>query len=94
MLTGKQKSKLRSMAQTRKAVVMMGKDGITENLLNSLWDALEAHELVKVSCLKTMPISVREAAIECASECNAEVVQIIGATFILYRKSEDNLCQL
>ena len=36
MLTGKQKSKLRSMAQTRKAVVMMGKDGITENLLNSL----------------------------------------------------------
>ena len=94
MLTGKQKSKLRSMAQTRKAVVMMGKDGITENLLNSLWDALEAHELVKVSCLKTMPITVRQAAIECASETNSEVVQIIGATFVLYRKSEDNLCQL
>ena len=94
MLSGKNKSKLRSMAQTRKAIVMIGKDGITDNLCESLWNALEAHELVKVSCLKTMPITVREAAIECASECNAEVVQIIGSTFILYIKSEDNLCQL
>ena len=63
MLTGKNKSKLRSMAQTRKAIVMIGKDGITDNLCESLWNALEAHELVKVSCLKTMPMSVREAAI-------------------------------
>ena len=94
MLTSKQKSKLRSMAQTRKAIVMIGKDGISEKLLNSLWDALEAHELVKVSCLKTMPVTVREAALVCASETNSEVVQIIGSTFILYRKSEDNLCQL
>ena len=36
MLTGKQKSKLRGMAQTRKAVVMMGKDGITECIIKSL----------------------------------------------------------
>lgn len=94
MLTSKAKSKLRSMAQTRKAIVMIGKDGITDNLCDSLWDALEAHELVKVSCLKTMPISVREAAIECASATSSEIVQIIGYTFILYRKSDKNLCQL
>lgn len=94
MLTGKNKSKLRSMAQTRKAIVMIGKDGITDNLVESLWNALEAHELVKVSCLKTMPISVREAAIECAAATNSEVVQIIGYTFVVYRKSDKNLCQL
>lgn len=94
MLSGKEKSKLRSMAQTRKAIVMIGKDGITENLLASLWNALDAHELVKVSCLKTMSMSVREAAIECASETNSEIVQILGHTFVLYRRGDKNLCQL
>lgn len=94
MLSGKAKSKLRSMAQTRKAIVMIGKDGVSENLCATLSDSLEAHELVKVSSLKTSPISVREAAIQCASATHSEIVQIIGHTFILYRKSDKNLCQL
>lgn len=94
MLSGKEKSKLRSMAQTRKAVVMVGKDGVTDNLLMTLSDSLEAHELVKISCLKTAPISTREAAIQCATNTHSEVIQIIGHTFILYRRSDKNLCQM
>lgn len=94
MLNGKAKSKLKSMAQTRKAIVMIGKEGVSENLYATLSDSLEAHELVKISCLKTSPVSVREAAIRCASATHSEIVQMIGHTFILYRKSDKNLCQL
>ena len=82
------------MAQTKKAVVMIGKEGVSENLCATLADSLKAHELVKISCLKTSPISVREAAIQCAGATHSEIVQMIGHTFILYRKSEKNLCQL
>ncbi|MGN1344793.1 MAG: YhbY family RNA-binding protein [Traorella sp.] len=94
MLSNKDKSKLRSMAQSRKAVVMIGKEGLSEKLFSSLWDCLEAHELVKVSCLKTMPLNVREAAIECARVTNSDIVQIIGHTFVLYKRGDKNLCQL
>lgn len=94
MLSSKEKSYLRGMAQTRKAIVMIGKDGVGDKLCATLSDSLEAHELVKVSCLKTSPISTREAAIQCACATHSEIVNIIGHTFVLYRKSEKNLCQL
>ena len=90
MLTGKNKSKLRSMAQTRKAIVMIGKDGITDNLCESLWNALEAHELVKISLLKTAPITTKEAATQMATATRSEIVQVIGHTFVLYRRSKKN----
>ena len=51
MLTGKQKSELRGIAQTRKPLFQMGKDAISENLIKTISDSLEAHELVKVSLL-------------------------------------------
>lgn len=94
MLSGKEKRRLRSMAQTKKALFQIGKDGVSENLCKTLSDSLTAHELVKVSCLKTMPVSVREAAIECASGTQSSIVQIIGHTFVLYRKSDKNICGL
>lgn len=94
MLTGKQKMKLRGMAQTRKALVQIGKEGISTNLFESIDVSLTAHELVKVAALKTSPITIREAAIECAAATHSEIVQIIGHTFILYKRSKENLCQL
>lgn len=94
MLSGKEKRILRSMAQTRNAIVIIGKEGVTNTLVSTLSDSLTAHELVKISCLKTSPVSVREAAIQCASSTHSEIVQIIGHTFVLYRKSDKNLCQL
>lgn len=90
MLTGKQKSTLRGIAQTRKALFQMGKDEISENFNKTVHDSLEAHELVKISLLKTCGISANEAAIEVASATHSEIVQIIGRTFVLYRKSKKN----
>lgn len=94
MLSGKQKSYLRGLAQTRRPLFQIGKDGISENLIQTLEDSIVAHELVKINTLKTCPIDVREAAITLAVETHSEIVTIVGRTFVLYRKSKKNVCNL
>ena len=46
-ITSKQRSKLRSLASNLQPVTQIGKGGVTDNLLKTLSDALEAHELIK-----------------------------------------------
>lgn len=90
MLTGKQKSELRGIAQTKRPLFQMGKDAVSENLIKTISDSLEVHELVKVSLLKTCGISANEAAITISAATHSEVVQVIGRTFTLYRRSKKN----
>lgn len=90
MLSKQAKKTLRKLANDYRAIVQIGKDGLSYNTIESIDLALEAHELVKCKLLKTSPIEVREAAIECASNTHSEVVHIIGRTFVLYRKSKEN----
>lgn len=90
MLTAKQKGVLRKLAQQRRPLFQMGKDAIGENLINTISDSLEAHELVKISLLKTCAIAINEAAIEVSRATHSEVVQVIGRTFVLYRRTKKN----
>ncbi|MGL5977689.1 MAG: YhbY family RNA-binding protein [Erysipelotrichaceae bacterium] len=90
MLKKQDKTFLRGKGQTLKPLFQMGKDGLTENFINTLEDSIYAHELVKISLLKSAPISVNEAAIEVARLTDSEVIQVIGRTFVIYRKSSKN----
>lgn len=94
MLDNKQKKTLRTLAQSRSALFQVGKDGVNDNMIKSVSDSLEAHELVKLNLLKTCPINVREAAYDIASGTGSEVVQIIGRTFVLYRRSKKNKLEM
>ena len=90
MITGKQRAKLRKMANQIQALYQIGKDGITENVMAQLDDALEARELIKVHILDSALLETRETADEIAARLGAEPVQSIGSKFVLYRRSEDN----
>lgn len=70
-------------------MVQIGKGDLSPALFETIDRDLEAHELVKVTMQKTSSISVREAAIECASETGSDIVQIIGRTFTLYRENRE-----
>jgi len=94
MLTGKQKRQLRAMANGLKPLFQVGKDGVSYNLFNTVNDSLEAHELVKISLLKTCTQDVREVAFDISSNTNSEIVQIIGRTVILYRRSKNGKIEL
>lgn len=71
------------------SMVQIGKGNLSVQLFETLDNDLEAHELVKVTMQKTTSITVREAAIECASATGSEIIQIIGRTFTLYRRNPD-----
>ena len=60
MLTSKQKSYLRSLAQTEPALFQIGKEGLSDNLIQTVDDALRTHELVKIKLLKTVSDDVDE----------------------------------
>lgn len=87
MLTNKRKKELRSDANSLNAIIQIGKDGLSYNVLETIHLALEAHELIKISVLKTAPVSLNELAIEISSQLDCDIVQIIGRVIILYRKA-------
>jgi len=87
MFTSKQRSNLRSLAQNITPLGQVGKGGISENMINSFSEALEARELIKISVLNNTDESARDIAIELAEQLNAEVVEVIGKKIVLYRKS-------
>ena len=86
-LTSKQRAQLRGLANSIDTIVQVGKDGIGENLLKQVNDALEARELIKGRVLESAMLTPREAAEELAGKARAEVVQVIGTKFVLYRQS-------
>lgn len=87
MFTSKQRASLRSMASTLKPIAQVGKEGITENLVAGLSDALEAHELIKVTLLPAAGEDGENLAANLAELLNAEVVAVIGRKAVLYRRS-------
>ena len=88
MFTSKQRSNLRSMAQTLSPVTQVGKGGISENLISSLTDALDARELIKVSVLNNADDDAAETATNLAEALGADVVEVKGKKIVLYRKSK------
>ncbi len=90
MLTTKQIRYLRGLAHPLTPIMQVGKGGVSENMLDQIGLALEARELIKISVLSTSPLSVQEAAQSIQSSTRAEVVQTMGRTIVLYRKSVDH----
>ena len=88
MITTKQRAFLRGLANPLEPVFQIGKGGITPNLVVQVKDALAAREMIKLSVLETSPITAKEAANELAVSATADVVQVIGRKFTLYKKNE------
>lgn len=88
LLTSKQRAFLRAMANTADPILHVGKGEISPAMIRQADDALTARELFKGKTLETCALSAREAAESIASEVNAEVVQVIGRSFVLYRRND------
>ena len=86
-LTSKQRAQLRGLANSIDTILIVGKDGIGENMLKQANDALEARELIKGRVLENALMTPREVAEQLAPLTRSEVVQVIGTKFVLYRPS-------
>ena len=88
MLTSKQRAELRCEANTLETTLMVGKGGITENVIAEAATQLEARELVKGRVLEAALLTAREACDALCEALHAEGVQCVGSKFVLYKKSE------
>jgi len=89
MLTSKQRAALRGMANGIDTIFQLGKGGVCDNFITQVDEALKARELIKIRILENSMYSAREAADEIAPLVNAEVVQVIGTKFVLYRRNKE-----
>ncbi len=88
MLTGKQKRYLRGLGHGLRPVITVGKGEISEALVTETCEALKAHELIKVKILESCLIDRNEVADGLAEASEAEVAQVLGRTFLLYKRAD------
>ena len=87
MITSKQRATLRSQSNGLETIFQIGKGGISDMLVQQVNDALKAREMIKLRVLENAPVFAREAAQELAKKCGAEIVQVIGSRFILFKRN-------
>ena len=88
MLTSKERAELRSQANTIETTLIVGKDGVTENVIAEAERLLTARELVKGKVLETALMSAREVSDEICEATGADGVSCVGYKFVIYRFSE------
>ena len=88
-MTSKQRAYLRGLANNLETILIIGKGEITDNIIMQADTALTARELIKGKALENSAYSSREAADILAGKCGADVVQVIGSKFVLYRPNPD-----
>jgi RNA-binding protein len=88
-MTGKARAELRAEAHHLAVQVHIGHAGLTPTVLQTLDDVLRTHELVKGQVAKGGELSAKEAVQEVAQQLGAEVVQVIGRTFTIYRPNPE-----
>ncbi len=84
-MTGKERAEFRKQANTLPAIFQIGKDNITQPLIEGVDAALKKRELIKLTVLETSELSAKEAAEQLAEATGADVIQCIGRKFVLYR---------
>lgn len=84
-MNSKQRAFLRGLANNLTPIFQVGKNGISENLVKQVDDALEARELIKINVLETSPDDIREIANILAERTNSAVVQIVGNKITLFK---------
>lgn len=94
MINSKQRKYLKSLANTMDPKVIIGKNGITENLLTQIDDTLEANELLKIKILNNNLDDHNDLIQDILNKLNAEFVSHLGNKFVIYRQSEDKIITL
>ncbi|HAT8178388.1 TPA: ribosome assembly RNA-binding protein YhbY [Legionella pneumophila] len=83
------KQSLKARAHHLKPVVLLGAKGLTEAILAETNIALLAHELIKVKINGAEKEDRIEMAEKICEQLDAELVQMIGNTLVLYRKNKE-----
>lgn len=84
-LTTKQIAHLRGMAHSLSPVVMIGNNGLTENVLKEIELNLNAHELIKIQVAGDDRDARKAMYLDICAKSNAIAVHHIGKQLVAYR---------
>lgn len=85
-----QNKHLISLSHSLKPVIMIGQNGVTDNILKELETALHFHELVKIKISGESKASCASKIEQLINASSAETVQQIGKTLTLFRRNNKN----
>ena len=89
MLTSKQRAYLNGLANNLDPIVQIGMQGVTPEVIKSVEDAFNTHELIKGAVQKNVLEDVRTCAEMTAERSRSELVMVIGRKFVLYKPFPD-----
>lgn len=89
MITTKQRAYLRSLANRMDPIFQVGKNGIEDNFIKQVQDALEARELIKIKVLENSGLTAREASQIICEEARCEGIQAIGSKVVVFKQSKN-----
>ena len=87
MLTSKQRSYLKALANGIEPIFQVGKGGITDVMAKEIRAALDARELIKITVLRNSDYDAKLAVQELAEMTDSEPVCAIGSKCILYKRN-------
>jgi len=88
-LRGKQRRFLRAKGVTLDPILTIGKDGVSDNTIMQAEGVLRVRELIKGRVLVTSPEGPAETAAAIAEATDSSLVQVVGRTFLLYKRNDD-----
>lgn len=87
MITTKQRSFLRGMANRMDPIFQVGKNGVEDNFLKQVEEALEKRELIKIKVLENSGLTARETSDMICEAIGCEGIQAIGSKIVIYKES-------
>ena len=88
-MTSKQRAYLRSLSNHIDPIFQVGKQGISDNLIKQINDALKARELIKIKVLENVEAPIKDIAEEISLQTDSLIVQIMGNKITLYRRNKE-----
>ncbi|MCM1289424.1 MAG: YhbY family RNA-binding protein [Corallococcus sp.] len=88
MITTKQRSKLKALANTLRPAVTVGKDDLTDNVMSEISTALYHRELIKVAALQSCSVSAKDMCRKVCDTLGCEPVLCVGNRFVVYKRSD------
>lgn len=84
-LSNKQIKHLRGLGHKLSPLVLIGKEGLSDNILQAVETELDNHELIKVKIGTNSSVDKKNAAETVPEATGSVLVQLIGKTLLLYR---------
>ena len=89
-LSSRKRKELKGRAHSLDPVARVGKDGLTEAVLQEIRRDLDDHELIKIKVRCEDQKEMKAVTEQVTSQTSAQLIQTIGHMIVMYRESKED----